>query len=74
MKGISKEVTVPIKMTYLPGKLSDRTAGKTAGDLLVIRSNFCIKRSDYAIGEKLSSVAERIDVSLSIAGAAPKGP
>ena len=74
LKGISKEITVPVKITYLPGKLSDRTAGKMTGDLLVIRSNFCIKRSDYGLGEKLASVAEKIDISLSIAGAAPKTP
>jgi hypothetical protein len=71
---VSKDVTVPAKVTYLPGKLADRTMGKMQGDLLVIRANFVIKRSDYNIqpGKNLDKVADDIDVSLSIAGAAPK--
>ena len=44
------------------------------GDLLVIRTNFQINRSDFGIkpGENLDKVSEAIDISLSIAGAAPK--
>lgn len=74
LNGVSKEITVPAKVTYLPGKLADRTMGKLQGDLLVIRANFVIKRSDYNIqpGKNLDKVADDIDVSLSIAGAAPK--
>ena len=74
LKGISKEITAPAKMSYLPGRLADRSNGKMQGDLLVIRTNFQINRSDFGIkpGENLDKVSETIDISLSIAGAAPK--
>lgn len=73
LKGISKDVTVPVTITYLPGKLKAR-GGDVDGDLLVIRSNFTINRSDFQIqaGQSADKVAENIEVSLSIAGASPK--
>ena len=72
LKGVSKEISVPVKLTYLKGKLADRTMGKAKGDLLVVRSSFTIKRGDYGIkpGEYGDKVAEEIELSLSIAGAA----
>ena len=72
-KGIAKEMTVPVKLTYLKGKLADRMPNMK-GDLLVIRSNFSIKRSDFNIspGQMEDKVSEEIDLSLSIAGAAAK--
>lgn len=74
LKGVSKEVIVPVKVTYLPGRLADRTGGKMEGDLLVVRTNFQINRGDYGIkqGENLDKVSDTIDISLSLAGAAPK--
>ena len=74
LKGISKEVMVPVKVTYLPGRLADRTGGKIQGDLLVVRTNFQINRGDYGIkqGENLDKVSDVIDISLAVAGAAPK--
>jgi polyisoprenoid-binding protein YceI len=74
LKGVSKEITAPAKVTYLPGRLADRTNGQMEGDLIVIRTNFQINRSDFGIkaGENLDKVSETIDISLSIAGAAPK--
>ena len=74
LKGISKELTTTAKVTYLADKLGDRTGGKMQGDLLVVRVSFEINRSDYGIkpGENTDKVAELIDISLAIAGAAPK--
>jgi polyisoprenoid-binding protein YceI len=74
LKGVSKEITAPAKVTYLPGRLGDRSNGKMQGDLLVIRTNFQINRGDFGIkaGENLDKVSETIDISLSIAGSAPK--
>jgi polyisoprenoid-binding protein YceI len=74
LKGVSKEITAPAKVTYLPGRLADRTNGQMEGDLIVIRTNFQINRSDFGIkaGENLDKVSETIDISLSIAGSAPK--
>jgi polyisoprenoid-binding protein YceI len=74
LKGVSKDLTVDAKVTYLPGRLAERTSEKTPGDLLVIRSQFKINRSDFGIqaGQNADKVAEEIELSLSIAGAAPK--
>jgi polyisoprenoid-binding protein YceI len=70
-KGVSKEITIPVKLTYLKDKLSSRLPG-AKGDLLVIRSNFSIKRSDFNIspGQMEDKVSDEIDLSLAIAGAA----
>jgi polyisoprenoid-binding protein YceI len=74
LKGVSKEVIVPVNATYLPGRLADRTGGKVQGDLLVIRTNFKINRGEYGIkqGENLDKVSDVIEISLAVAGAAPK--
>ncbi len=73
LKGISKELTVPVKFTYLKDKLGQRVPNMK-GDLLVIRSNFSIKRSDFGInsGQMEEKVADQIELALSIAGAAAK--
>jgi polyisoprenoid-binding protein YceI len=74
IKGVAREVTVPVKFTYLKDKLAARTNGMMKGDLLVLRANFEIKRSDFGINPKAPAdhVSEAIDLSLSIAGAAPR--
>lgn len=74
LKGVSKELTIPVKITPLPGRLGDRTNGRMQGDLLVIRADFTINRSEFGIkpGEATDKVAEEIELKLSIAGASPK--
>jgi polyisoprenoid-binding protein YceI len=73
LHGVSKELTVPVKLTYLPDKLGQRVPNMK-GDLLVVRTNFEIKRSDFKInaGQNNDKVSDEISLSLSIAGAAPK--
>ena len=73
LHGTSKEMTVPVKLTYLKDKLGSRLPSQK-GDLLVIRSNFQVKRSDFGInpGQMEEKVSDGIDISLSIAGASPK--
>ena len=70
---MAKEVTTPITLTYLKGKLGQRVPNMN-GDLLVIRASFAIKRSDYGINPKApeEKVSDTIDLTLSIAGAAAK--
>lgn len=70
LHGVSKEITVPIKLTYLQDKLSSRVPN-LKGDLLVIRANFVINRNDFDInkGQYEDKVSTTIDLSLSIAGA-----
>ena len=73
LKGISKEISAPAKLTYLKGMLGKRVPNQE-GDLLVIRSNFKIKRSEFNImpGQAEDKVSEEIELTLSIAGASPK--
>jgi polyisoprenoid-binding protein YceI len=73
IKGVAKEVTAPIQLTYLKGKLGQRVP-KLEGDLLVIRSNFTIKRSDFGINPSApqDKVSDEIQLTLSIAGASPR--
>jgi polyisoprenoid-binding protein YceI len=72
-KGVSKELTIPIKLTYLKDKLGQRVPN-TKGDLLVIRSSFSIKRGDFNImpGQFEDKVSNEIELTLSIAGASAK--
>ncbi len=73
LKGVAKELTVPVKLTYLKDKLSARVPN-LKGDLLVVRSTFPIQRSDFGImaGQAADKVAETIEIVLSVAGAAAK--
>src|SRR5437868_7062132 len=73
LHGESKDLTVPVKLTYLPGKLGQRVPN-AKGDLLVVRTNFEIKRSEFKInaGNGNDKVSDEINLSLSIAGASPK--
>jgi polyisoprenoid-binding protein YceI len=73
LHGVSKDTTVPIKLTYLPDKLGQRVPNMK-GDLLVIRANFSINREDFNIqkGNYEDKVSPTINLTLSIAGAAAK--
>jgi polyisoprenoid-binding protein YceI len=74
IKGVTREITVPVRLTYLPDKLGARTNGRMQGDLLVVRSAFKIKRGDFGInpGAPTDKVADEIELTLSLAGAAPR--
>ena len=57
------EMIAPVRITYLKGLLQKRNC--VAGDLLVLRSKFVVKRDDFGIraGENLEKVANRIEIS-----------
>ena len=71
IRNVTIEMNAPVRITYLKGLLEKRN--RVAGDLLVIRSKFVVKRDDFGIrsGEKLEKVANKIEISLNVAGAAP---
>jgi polyisoprenoid-binding protein YceI len=73
LHGVSKSISVPVKITYLKDKLHDRFP-MLNGDLLVLRSNFTIKRSDYGInkGAFEDKVSDDIELTLSLAGQSPR--
>jgi polyisoprenoid-binding protein YceI len=68
--GVTKPLKVLIKVSYLPGKLGDRVP-KMEGDLLVLRAEFSIKRSDFGINPNTPAavVAEEIQIRAGIVGA-----
>ena len=74
MHGATNVITVPVKLTYLKGKLAVRSNGQVQGDLLVLRAKFTVKRTDYGINPKAPTdkVADEIELALSLAGASPK--
>jgi polyisoprenoid-binding protein YceI len=71
LKGVSKELTVPVTLTYLKDKLSQRQPG-VKGDLLVVRTTFSIQRSDFNVNahQNEDKVSDKIELTLGIAGAA----
>lgn len=74
IKGVTKEISVPVKLTYLADALGKRTRPENKGDLLVIRGEFTIKRADYNIqpGQMEDKVNPEIKLSLGIVGSSPK--
>ena len=73
LHGVAKEITVPVKLTYLKDKLSARVP-KMQGDLLVLRANFTINRGEFNIqkGQHEDEVSPIINLNLNIVGAAVK--
>jgi polyisoprenoid-binding protein YceI len=73
LKGVSKEVAVPVTLTYLKDKLGQRQPGMT-GDLLVVRANFTIQRSEFNVNahQNEDKVSDKIELTLGIAGAAAR--
>ena len=73
LKGVTKDITVPVKLTYLKDMLGKRMQN-AKGDLLVVRAKFSIKRSEFNIqpGKNEDKVANDIELTLSIAGASPQ--
>ena len=71
IRNVTMEMVIPVKITYLKGLLEKRN--RVPGDLLILRSKFLVKRDDFEIraGEKLDKVANEIEISLNLAGAAP---
>ena len=73
IKGVTKQMTVPVKITYLKGKLKARGGTDGDGDLLVLRSSFFILRDAFGInpGQSLEKVPNEIELTLSLVGIAP---
>ena len=66
LHGVTKSVTIPVQLTHLPGELMKRNRG--AGDLIVLRSKFKIKRSDYGVkgNQPFDVVSDVVAIEFSI--------
>lgn len=73
IKGTTKALTVPVKLTYLKDKLKARGGSNKDGDLLVVRATFTVKRSDFGINAAKfeDKVSNDIELTFSLAGLAP---
>lgn len=74
MHGVTKQLTIPVQLTHLPGELGKRNRG-AKGDLISLRSEFTIKRSDFGVdgGLPIDIVSDLIDIDFSL-GAFAKAP
>lgn len=75
LNGVTKEISVPVKLTYLAGAFGKRiNKPEVGGDLLVIRGEFTINRGEYNIqpGKQEDKVNTEIKLSLGLVGSAPK--
>jgi polyisoprenoid-binding protein YceI len=71
VKGQTKPMTFTVEATHLAGRAGDRMP-KGSGDLLVLRTRFVVKRSDFGIkvDAPATVVADEIQISGGIVGIA----
>jgi len=75
LKGVTKPVSVPVKLTHLPDALGKRmNKPELKGDLLVIRGEFTIVRAHYGIqpGKNEDKVSPEVKLTLGIVGSASR--
>lgn len=75
IKGVTKEISVPVRLTHLAGAFGKRiNKPELGGDLLVIRGEFTINRGDFGIqsGKNEDKVNPEIKLTLAIVGGAPQ--
>lgn len=74
LKGVTQEIAVPVRITYLADALGKRTKPGNKGDLLVIRGEFTVQRADFGIqsGQNEDKVSPEITLKVAIVGSAPK--
>jgi polyisoprenoid-binding protein YceI len=71
LRGVSREVSIPVTLTYLPGQAGKRVNKPEAGgDLLVVRGAFEIARADYGIkpGQNEDKVAPIVQLTFAVVG------
>jgi len=71
LKGVEKVLAVDLRVHHHPGKLKERNH-RGEGDLLVLRSDFTIKRGDFGVGGSMPLVADEIEIRIRIVGASSK--
>ncbi len=75
LKGVSKDVLVPVTLSHLEGAFGKRiNKPELGGDLLVVRGEFTIQRGDFGIqpGKNEDKVAPAIQLTFALVGGAPK--
>ena len=69
LKGVTKNIAIPIEVSYFKGARKARGA-RGKGDLIVVRTRFSINRVDFGIKPELSDlkVARMIQFDIAIVG------
>jgi polyisoprenoid-binding protein YceI len=73
LRGVTKQITVPVRITHLPGQLSKRNRG-AVGDLMAVRSSFSFNRRDFGVvgNQTADIVSDEVRVSFSLAAFSPR--
>jgi polyisoprenoid-binding protein YceI len=72
-RGVKKPLTVDVSVHHMPGRMGERVQGAD-GDLLVLRAEFSIRRSDFGLKKDpdFLRVADEVRIRLGIVGHGPK--
>ncbi|MBC8104031.1 MAG: YceI family protein, partial [Cytophagales bacterium] len=68
--GVTRTMIAPVTATYVPGAASQRTNDQQKGDVLVLRTQFTLKRDEFDIAKGVDTklVANEIEVRASVVG------
>jgi polyisoprenoid-binding protein YceI len=75
LRGITHPISVPVRLTHLKGVYGQRlNKPELGGDLLVVRGEFTLLRSDYNIrsGQNEDKVSPEVRLNIAIVGGAPQ--
>lgn len=64
MHGVTKKVTIPIKITYMPE--SDKTRARAPGDLVMVAADFNISLKDFNIAGTEGTVGSKVGETIKI--------
>lgn len=75
LHGVTKELTIPVRITYLEGGQAKRMQGRR-GDLVVLRSNFILNLRDFGVDGKvpIDRVGDKVEIRVAIAGMSVSTP
>jgi polyisoprenoid-binding protein YceI len=65
MHGVTKTITVPVTLQYIPE--SSKTRERAPGDLVMLTANFDIALKDFNVGGAQSTVGSKVGVKIQIA-------
>jgi len=68
-RGVTRPLTIPLRVQYLPGRAHERD-GATDGDLLVVRSTFPLSRKAFGIapGVPAELASDAVEIRVAIVG------
>lgn len=71
IRGVTRPLTIPIQVTYLPGRAYDRDS-VTDGDLLVVRSRFTVSRAAFNVAQEvpLEMAGDGVEIRVALVGTA----